>query len=48
MVGRNVNLKMLKLVKEDIKSEDLLLHDMLELGSCGLHAVHGVYHTGQN
>ena len=44
----NVNWKMLKLVKEDRKSQDPTSPDMLELGSCGHHVVHGAYYTGQN
>lgn len=35
----NVNWKMLKLVKEDRKSQDPTSPDMLELGSCGLHVL---------
>ena len=44
----NVHWKILKLVKEDKKSQDPSSPDMLELGSYGLHVVHGVYRTGQN
>ena len=43
MDGPKVNWKMLKLVKEDILSQDPSSPDMLELGSCRLHVVHGAY-----
>ena len=36
MDGPNVNWKMLKLVKEDRKSQDPSSPEILELGSCGL------------
>ena len=45
MDGPNVNWKMLKLIKEDRKSQD---PSSLELDSCGLHVVHGAYRAGQN
>ena len=48
MDGPNVNWKMLKLVKKDRKSQDTSSPDMLELGSCSFHVVHGAFHPGQN
>ena len=44
----NVNWKMLKLVKKSRKHQDPSLLDKLESGSCGLHAVHGAFWTGQD
>ena len=38
---------MLRLVKEDRKNEDTSAPDLLEIGSCGLHVIHGAFGTGQ-
>ena len=42
------NWKMLRLVKKSRKNQDPSLLDTLEPGSCGLHAVHGAFWTGQD
>lgn len=48
MDGPNVNWKFLNVLAEHRKSEDPGSPSLLNIGSCGLHVVHGAYGTGQN
>ena len=45
MDGPNVNWKFLNMLKTDI-SHNNTDHELLEIGSCGLHVVHGCFQTG--
>ena len=45
MDGPNVNLKFFKALKEELKSGENETQ-VLDLGSCGLHVVHGAFQTG--
>ena len=47
MDGPNVNLKTLEIVEENRKIEDPNCPKMINIGSCGLHVVHGAFATGQ-
>ena len=46
MDGPRVNWKLLKLLCEDREKEDADLPKILNIGSCGLHVVHGAFCTG--
>ena len=48
MDGPNVNLKLLRLYTEDRKREDPNMPDLLDIGTCSLHVVHGAIHTGMS
>ena len=48
MDGPNVNWKLLSLLSEERKNENPSCPDMLNIGSCGIHVLHGAYGTGQN
>ena len=47
MDGPNVNLKTLQIVQENRQIEDPNCPQMINIGSCGLHVVHGAFATGQ-
>lgn len=44
MDGPNVNLKMIKNLKEEWK--EMLLHQLIDLGTCNLHVLSGAFKTG--
>ena len=46
MDGPNVNLKLARLLTEDRKQEDANMPDLIEIGSCSLHVIHGAFQTG--
>ena len=46
--GANVNWKMVEIVNEHCKEQDPDALPLLEMGSCGLHVLHGVYKTAQS
>ncbi|XP_040359009.2 uncharacterized protein LOC120844468 [Ixodes scapularis] len=43
--GFNVNLKLLRSLKEELRSSDDS-HQILDIGSCGLHVINGAYKAG--
>lgn len=45
MDGPNVNLKLLRSLKEELRSSDDS-HQILDIGSCGLHVINGAYKAG--
>ena len=47
MDGPNVNWKFLEILEEDIKITNREAPTLLQLGSCGLHIIHGANKTGQ-
>ena len=46
MDGPRVNWKLLSLLCEDREKDDADLPKLLNIGSCGLHVVHGAFYTG--
>ena len=46
--GLNVNWKMAEIANKHCKEQDLDTSLLLEMGSCGLHVLHGVYKTAQS
>ena len=42
--GPNINLKMLQKINEEHTANEF--HHLISVGSCGLHTVHGAFHTG--
>ena len=46
MDGPNVNWSLMELLKSEMKERDPNGHQLLEIGSCGLHVVHGAYGAG--
>ena len=46
MDGPRLNWKLLSLLNEDRQKEDADLPQLLNVGSCGLHVVHGAFSTG--
>lgn len=46
MDGPSVNLKFLRVIREDLLAENGC--DLLDLGSCGLHVVHGAFRRGHD
>ena len=47
MDGANVNWAFLDLLQENIKTANPEAPTLLQLGSCGLHVIHGADKTGQ-
>ncbi|KAG0412027.1 hypothetical protein HPB47_010844 [Ixodes persulcatus] len=45
MDGPNVNLKFLRSLKEELRASDTN-HQILDIGSCGLHVVNGAFKAG--
>ena len=43
MDGPNVNWAAIKIIDENRKLDDPDAHDLLGIGSCGLHVLHGAY-----
>ena len=47
MVGPNVNnLKLQKLFEEDRKKMNIEMPDLIDIGTCSLHVIHGALQTG--
>ena len=47
MNGPNVNWKTVEIIKEYREHNDPDGPDLIEIGSCGLHVLHGAYETAQ-
>ena len=47
MDGPNVNWAAIKIIYENCKLDDPDAHDLLGIGSCGLHVLYGEYATAQ-
>ena len=47
MDGPNVNWKTIKFIDENRKLDDLECNNLLCIGSCGLHVLHGAFGTAQ-
>ena len=47
MDGPNVNWKTVEIIKEYWEQDDPGGSDLIEIGSCGLHVLHGAYGTAQ-
>ena len=48
MDGPNVNWKTVEIIEDEWKIQDPNCPNLIVIGSCGLHVVHGAYGAGQN
>ena len=46
MDGLNINLKLLEQLQADRRKQDLNMPELLDIGTCNLHVVHGAFQTG--
>jgi len=46
MDGPNVNIKLLRMLKENLKTSDLIDPTIIDTGNCGLHTLHNAFKAG--